>query len=192
MVRAPMASKHLTRNEFLKLTAGLASVAALPFTLGCPSDDTEDDGASTDDPSTSAGTTTTETSTSSGSTTQTPGSTTDEPGTSSSSGSPADSSSGTPEGTSSEGSSEGSTSEAGCTMDPDVVIGANHGHTLVVSLAEVQAGVEVVYNIQGGSMHPHSVTLTAEHFTMLQQGMAVMVDSSVDAMHSHQIMVTCG
>jgi hypothetical protein len=165
-----MASKNLTRTEFLKISAGFLGASAVPFMFGCPGDDTGDEGA--------------------GSTTADP------PGTST--GDP-DSSSGTPPGTDTgssgmpgtDSSSGGETSSNACTTDPDVMIGSNHGHELVVPLADVEAGVEATYNIQGTSMHPHSVTLTAEHFTMLQQGMQVVVDSSMDAMHTHAVTVSC-
>jgi hypothetical protein len=185
-----MASKNLTRTEFLKISAGFLGASAVPFMFGCPGDDTGDEGAgsTTADP---PGTSTGDPDSSSG----TP------PGTDtgSSSGDP-DSSSGTPPGTdtgSSSGmpgtdsSSGGETSSNACTTDPDVMIESNHGHELVVPLADVEAGVEATYNIQGTSMHPHSVTLTAEHFTMLQQGMQVVVDSSMDAMHTHAVTVSC-
>jgi hypothetical protein len=184
-----MASKNLTRTEFLKISAGFLGASAVPFMFGCPGDDTGDEGAgsTTADP---PGTSTGDPDSSSG----TP------PGTDtgSSSGDP-DSSSGTPPGTDTgssgmpgtDSSSGGETSSNACTTDPDVMIGSNHGHELVVPLADVEAGVEATYNIQGTSMHPHSVTLTAEHFTMLQQGMQVVVDSSMDAMHTHAVTVSC-
>jgi hypothetical protein len=189
MVRAiTMTSKHVTRIEFLKLGAGFVSLGALPFTFGCPGDDTGDEGAETANVSTGPDPSTGST----GGTTETPGTTTDMPGTTTepetSTGPSADSSSSGMPGS----SSEGETSAGACTMDPDVMIGTNHGHELVVPLADVMAGVEVMYGIQGTSMHSHTVTLTAEHFMMLQQGMQVVVESSTDAMHSHSVTVSCG
>jgi hypothetical protein len=38
----------------------------------------------------------------------------------------------------------------------------------------------------------HSVTLTVEHFAMLQQGMQVVVESSFRTSHSHTVTVSCG
>jgi hypothetical protein len=189
MVAALMASKQMTRNQFLKISAGLVGATAVPFTFGCPGDDTGDEGAgTTETPGTTTetpGTTTNDP----GTTTNTPGTTTDDPNTDTGPG--ADSTSGEPPETSSTSDGE-STAAAGCTVDPDVIIGSNHGHELVVSLADVMAGVEETYGIQGTSMHPHTVTLTAEHFMMLQQGMEVVVDSSMDAGHTHAVTVTCG
>jgi hypothetical protein len=186
-----MTSKNITRNDFLRLSAGFVGVSAIPFTFGCPSDDTTDDGADSGNVSTTdtpPGTSTTDTPETS--TTDTPETSTGPlDGSSSSDSGPLDGSS------SSSGSTGGdsTTGEPGaCEADPDVVIGTNHGHELVVPLADVMAAVEVTYNIQGTSMHSHEVTLTAADFAMLQAGMVVMVTSSQGAMHDHAVTVSCG
>jgi len=186
-----MASKQLTRTEFLKLSAGFIGIGAVPFTLGCPSDDTTDDGADSENGSTSNNPTTT--GVSSESTADTPGTTVDPDSTSTGEppGGTDSTSTGEPPGTESTSGDSTTGEPAGCTTDPDIVIGMNHGHEMVVSLAEVMAGVQIDYDIQGTSMHPHTVTLTAEHFMMLQQGMEVMVVSS-NSGHTHTVTVSCG
>lgn len=78
-----------------------------------------------------------------------------------------------------------------CDNGTDVTIGTNHGHELVVSAADVAAGAEKTYNIQGVSAHPHTVVLTAADFTALQQGQTVTVTSSNDAAHTHEVTVVC-
>jgi hypothetical protein len=184
-----MTSKNMTRNDFLRISAGFVGMTAVPFGLGCPSDDTTDDGADSGNVSTTdtpPGT----------STTDDPGTTTGDPQTSTGpidgSSSSSEGSTGPIDGSSSSGGGDSTTGEPGaCVADPDVEIGSNHGHELVVPLADVMAGVEATYDIQGTSMHPHSVTLTAEHFTMLQGGMQVMVDSSNDNGHTHAVTVSC-
>ena len=70
-------------------------------------------------------------------------------------------------------------------------IGTNHGHSMTVSAADVTAGVDKTYQIQGTSQHPHAVVLTAAHFATLRQTGTVTVTSSTDAMHSHSVTVTC-
>jgi hypothetical protein len=70
-------------------------------------------------------------------------------------------------------------------------IGANHGHSIMVSAADITAGVDKTYNIKGGSQHPHTVIVSAAMFTMLKAGMAIMVTSTTDAGHSHAVTVTC-
>jgi hypothetical protein len=64
---------------------------------------------------------------------------------------------------------------------------------MVVSAADVTAGVQKEYDIQGESRHAHTVTLTADHFTTLQNGGTVTVMSSTDGVpaHPHEITVTC-
>src|SRR5688572_3554159 len=47
---------------------------------------------------------------------------------------------------------------------------ANYGHSLTVSIADVEAGEAKTYDITGAADHDHMVTLTADHFTTLQGG----------------------
>jgi hypothetical protein len=72
----------------------------------------------------------------------------------------------------------------------NVVIGANHGHTLVVPKTDVMAGADKTYDIQGTSPHSHTVTITAAQFAALAANMSVSTVSSLDG-HTHSIMVTC-
>ena len=97
-----------------------------------------------------------------------------------------------------------SSSDDGGTPDPDpnpngnclgngttVGIGTNHGHTLVVSKADIDAGAEKTYSIQGSSGHNHDVTLTAANFTSLKNNSAISVTSSSDNDHTHSVAVSC-
>ncbi|HEY0254550.1 MAG TPA: hypothetical protein VGC41_23645, partial [Kofleriaceae bacterium] len=73
-----------------------------------------------------------------------------------------------------------------------VQIAANHGHVLVVSKADVAAGVDKTYDITGNATHAHSVTLTAADFAKLgTMNMLIMETSTTNAQHSHQITVSC-
>ncbi|MBE7453039.1 MAG: hypothetical protein HS111_30440 [Kofleriaceae bacterium] len=78
---------------------------------------------------------------------------------------------------------------AACALNEN--IGSNHGHVLTVSAADVQAGTERTYDIQGSSIHGHSVTLTATHFAMLAQNQTVSVTSTSSGGHSHTVTITC-
>ena len=73
----------------------------------------------------------------------------------------------------------------------NVSIGANHGHSLVVSKDDVTAGAEKTYSIRGDSAHSHDVTLTAANFQSLQQNQAVTVNSNSGSGHTHSVSVTC-
>ncbi len=70
-------------------------------------------------------------------------------------------------------------------------ISANHGHTLAVPAGDIQAATEKTYDIQGSSGHPHSITLTAADFATLAKGTEVIVVSSEDAGHTHNVTVKC-
>ncbi len=70
-------------------------------------------------------------------------------------------------------------------------IGGNHGHVLTVSMADVTAGAERTYDITGSSIHIHSVTLTAAHFTMLAANQTVTVTSTSGSQHTHTVTITC-
>ncbi len=70
-------------------------------------------------------------------------------------------------------------------------IAVNHGHTMTVSPADVAAGVEQTYLIQGTSLHPHTVVITAANFATLKMTGTVTVMSSLDDAHRHNVTVTC-
>ena len=69
-------------------------------------------------------------------------------------------------------------------------IASNHGHELIVTAEDVNAGVDKTYDIQGTSAHSHSVTVTSADFAVLSTGGSVTILSSKDG-HSHSVDVTC-
>jgi hypothetical protein len=73
----------------------------------------------------------------------------------------------------------------------NAAIATNHGHSMSVSAADETAAVDKTYSIQGSSAHNHTVELTAQHFADLAAGKVVVVTSSTDAAHSHDVTVTC-
>ena len=73
----------------------------------------------------------------------------------------------------------------------NAAIGSNHGHSISVPIADVNAGVDKTYQIQGSSTHPHSVLITAANFAALKMMGSISVMSSQDAMHRHAVTVTC-
>ena len=87
--------------------------------------------------------------------------------------------------------------EATATGEEDLVtcqpptISANHGHALVVSPADVAAGVAKTYSIRGSATHDHSVTVTGAGFAVLARGGSITLTSTTTAGHSHQVTVTC-
>jgi hypothetical protein len=70
-------------------------------------------------------------------------------------------------------------------------ISANHGHALVVTAADIAAGGDRDFDIQGTSSHPHTVRLSGAQLAMLAGNDPVTVTSSTDEGHSHLVMVVC-
>jgi len=72
-----------------------------------------------------------------------------------------------------------------------VAIGSNHGHSLTVSIADVQAGSSKTYSIQGTSDHDHMVSLSAANFNELKSSSSISVTSTNDDGHTHSVQVSC-
>ncbi|EAR01146.1 hypothetical protein [Maribacter sp. HTCC2170] len=72
-----------------------------------------------------------------------------------------------------------------------ISIGSNHGHSLTVSKADVNAGVAKTYSIQGTSGHGHTINLTAANFTSLKANSSISITSTNDNDHTHAVQVSC-
>ena len=73
----------------------------------------------------------------------------------------------------------------------DVTIGNNHSHSITVSKADVSAGTEKTYSIQGSSAHNHEVIVSASDFTKLKNNQSVQVMSGSGGGHTHTITINC-
>jgi len=69
-------------------------------------------------------------------------------------------------------------------------IASNHGHSLIVSAADVQSGVQKNYSFTGGT-HNHNVTVSAANFTSLSNGNSVLVSSTTGDGHTHSVTISC-
>ena len=81
----------------------------------------------------------------------------------------------------------------GCSAE---TISANHGHTLSIPVADLDATTDKVYSIAGTAGHDHTITLTATQLATLKAGGTVTVTSSVTnaptfGSHSHAVTVGC-
>jgi hypothetical protein len=83
------------------------------------------------------------------------------------------------------GGGGGSSTSCGTTID------ANHGHSLSVPKADVDAGTDKTYSIKGSSAHDHQILVTAAHFASLKAGKEVFVTSTDTAQHNHNVSVKC-
>jgi hypothetical protein len=75
-------------------------------------------------------------------------------------------------------------------------IETNHGHTLSVPVADINAGVDKTYTFGGTADHTHSLTLTAADFAQLRQNMGTQRNSTTNASitfgsHLHTVLISC-
>ncbi len=66
-------------------------------------------------------------------------------------------------------------------------ISANHGHTAVVTAAQITAANAVTLDIRGTADHPHSVDLSAAEVGQVGQGQTVSKVSSNNSSHMHTV-----
>jgi hypothetical protein len=66
-------------------------------------------------------------------------------------------------------------------------VGTNHGHSAVITDAQLTAAEEVSLDITGDSSHPHTVDLTAAEVQQIGAGQRVSKESSNDASHTHTV-----
>jgi hypothetical protein len=68
-------------------------------------------------------------------------------------------------------------------------ISANHGHSLVIPLADVMAGMAKTYDASGSAQHCHEVTLEDADFATLQAGGTVIKKSCNGT--DHEFVISC-
>jgi hypothetical protein len=66
-------------------------------------------------------------------------------------------------------------------------ISLNHGHSAVITRAQLTSGGELLLDIQGVADHPHTVALGPGHLASIANGQQVMVNSSAEELHSHSV-----
>jgi hypothetical protein len=73
------------------------------------------------------------------------------------------------------------------TPDKVGVISSNHGHSAVITGAQLTAGGALELNIQGAATHPHTVSLTAAEISMIAGNQQVAKQSTTNNGHSHTV-----
>jgi hypothetical protein len=93
----------------------------------------------------------------------------------------------------SDSAADGSNGDAGACSGGarSTSISANHGHTLVVPVADLASTEPKTYSIKGSSGHAHQVTITRAQFEHIASGAEISVRSSDDVGHSHVVTVAC-
>src|SRR5450432_2532952 len=90
----------------------------------------------------------------------------------------------------------GGTTTANCGTSLKITITNNHGHVLVVTMAEIMADKTKVYDTRGTTPdgkpvdHTHFVQLTAADFTSLAAGKELRKPTCNDG-HEHEFIINC-
>ena len=66
-------------------------------------------------------------------------------------------------------------------------VSANHGHTAVVTAAQITAAGAVNLDIMGTATHPHTVSLTATQVGQIGNRQQVVVTSTTNDGHQHTV-----
>lgn len=66
-------------------------------------------------------------------------------------------------------------------------ISANHGHTAVITAAQLAGPAAVSIDIRGQSDHPHTVVLSSAEVASIAASQRVSKESSTDDGHSHTV-----
>jgi hypothetical protein len=66
-------------------------------------------------------------------------------------------------------------------------ISGNHGHSAVITGAQLTAAGAVSLNIQGSATHPHTVELSAGEITSIAASQRIAKESTTDSGHSHTV-----
>jgi hypothetical protein len=67
------------------------------------------------------------------------------------------------------------------------VVGANHGHTAVITAAQLTAANAIALDIRGQADHPHTVELTAGEIANIAANQRVSKVSSSEMAHAHTV-----
>ena len=78
-------------------------------------------------------------------------------------------------------------SSAPAGSDKTGAISSNHGHSAVITSAQLGASGGITLNIQGSSGHNHTVALTGADLSAIAGNQRVAKESSNDASHSHTV-----
>lgn len=74
-------------------------------------------------------------------------------------------------------------------------IAVNHGHVLVVAVADLNSTTDKTYDIMGSATHTHQVTFTVAQLGDLKAGRMVTVTSTAGDVppntHTHSVSVSC-
>jgi hypothetical protein len=76
-----------------------------------------------------------------------------------------------------------------CTATANAMISGNHGHVLMLTVADIMAGTQKCYDVRGTATHSHYITVTAADFATLRTGGVVKKYSCNGG--DHQYVLSC-
>jgi hypothetical protein len=85
------------------------------------------------------------------------------------------------------GSSPSAPTQPAPSSDKVGVISSNHGHSAVITAAQLTAGGALSLDIRGQSDHPHTVVLTAGQIASIASNQRVSQESTTNDGHSHTV-----
>jgi len=78
---------------------------------------------------------------------------------------------------------------ASCAATVAARISGNHGHTLMIPMADITGTADKCYNSRGTATHDHWITVTAADFATLRSGQTVLKRSCNGG--DHQYVLSC-
>jgi hypothetical protein len=85
------------------------------------------------------------------------------------------------------GYNDGSGTSGSASGDKVGTISSNHGHSAVITAAQLTAAGALKLDIKGSADHPHTVELSAAEVTAIAGGTKTSKESSTDSSHSHTV-----
>jgi hypothetical protein len=89
--------------------------------------------------------------------------------------------------TGSGGGASGGTTSGSASGDKVGVISANHGHSAVITAAQLTAAGALRLDIRGNADHTHTVEVSAAEVAAIAGGTKTSKESSTDSSHSHTV-----
>lgn len=79
-----------------------------------------------------------------------------------------------------------------CSFAGASAITGNHGHSVTLPRATLEAGADGSFEIRGTADHSHALTLTGAQLSALLAGETLTLDASTTLEHSHSVTLRCG
>lgn len=80
----------------------------------------------------------------------------------------------------------------GCAAGVVASTSGSHIHTVSITRDDIVAGAQKTYTVtDNGNAHTHTVVVTAAQFADLASNTSVLLTTSLESAHDHQIVISC-